>query len=507
MTRPPSPNRPASPNRSAAPRHPLYDYILATPNLVAFWPLDDAAGSTTGRDASGNGHAVSWSGGASPGAVGFDGKTSTIFDGTGMGTIPYAAAFTPAADCSFEAWVQFNQELPNMWGIGALNFTVFCQDQQAGSTPPYGLWWTLAALSNEVYYLRAYGQTADTQPGLWTVSPFANGVKGKWHHLAANYRVGGTTQFYLDGTPTTWCGVAAAPVIARTSDLRIGGCTATSIPPGSIANFIGSIQYVAFYDTLLTEAQVIQRYTLGSSIQSLGGVNYANLLAAAQEVNNIYRMNDASGSLLAIDDARGQHGIHSAVTAGVDGLIGPAAQYNGSTSYTYPQYGYQGALVPTSLTLDAWVNPTALDGTTAAILSRGDEAAQTLNYRIAKNSGDGRVSVVVKLNATTYSYLTTNPLIVNDWNHVGVVLQGGQSPIVVLNGVQEVLSSGTTIPLVTLQLAGTNDLVRVGASENTPANFFPGRIQQLSVAAAASSAGNLIRRHTVGLIASGRIAS
>jgi hypothetical protein len=60
------------------------DWLLTLPGLVALWPLDDAVGSSTARDAKGiyPGTAI---GGVSFGVPGVAGKTAARFDGSGDG--------------------------------------------------------------------------------------------------------------------------------------------------------------------------------------------------------------------------------------------------------------------------------------------------------------------------------------------------------------------------------------------------------------------------------------
>ena len=246
------------------------------------------------------------------------------------------------------------------------------------------------------------------------------------------------------------------------------------------------------------------RYALGSSLRSRGGATYANLLTSASGLQNYFPFGEPVGTTIGVDRVRGQQAFHTNVLAGQDGLIGPAVSYDGISAYSAPRYGYS-STVPTTLTLDAWVRPSDVSGGAFSVVARGDLAGSTLNYQLGKAASGSAISIVVKLDATTYSYQSTDGnLEANAWQHVALQLVGGQAPQVYRNGVRLTLDSGTVIPLATLALASPSALVRIGATGTTPSAFAPARIQQVSIANTQIAASNLLQRYNTGLVAQGR---
>ena len=200
MPRDPSPNRTASLSRTIPSQSPLYDLMLGTAGLLAFWPLDDAAGSTTVRDASGNARVGSYEGGVSPGAAGIDGRSATAFDGTGRIIIPYSSVFTPATAMSFECW----------FATGALqldNFTngnripLLCQETN------YGIFWQMVPLApfdnTATYYPGVLAQFTDAVQA-WGFSTGDDALLRQWHHLVGVWDPSNDRHYlYIDGTQAT----------------------------------------------------------------------------------------------------------------------------------------------------------------------------------------------------------------------------------------------------------------------------------------------------------------
>ena len=88
------------------------DMVESEPSLVAYWKLDDAAGSTMAADSGPSGSYTGTIGGAvtlgQPGAMERLGTSANFQPTTGTITVPYSAALNPSA-FTIEAWAQVDE--------------------------------------------------------------------------------------------------------------------------------------------------------------------------------------------------------------------------------------------------------------------------------------------------------------------------------------------------------------------------------------------------------------
>lgn len=149
----------------------------ASEGLVAYWPMDDAAGETA-RDVSGHGHDLAlkntrWGPGALGSALSFDGGASDA-------RTPLTDDLRPTDEVSVEAWVRVESFPAAFEGIGLVN---------AGAS----------------YLLRITGGKGAATPSFHIFTTqwgpvLANGAMqpGRWYHLVGTYD-GAQMRIYVNG--------------------------------------------------------------------------------------------------------------------------------------------------------------------------------------------------------------------------------------------------------------------------------------------------------------------
>ena len=199
---------------------------------VAFWPLDEPAGSTVAGDLTGNGHYGTLSAGVVAGAAGpptGDGDTAMAFHGADQVTVASMAGLPAGAHpYSLEAWV-------DMAGGGGANEGLVGYGN-------YG-----AGLQADV--LRTNGW-AGLDNYWWGDDLWANGsasLIGGWHLAVATYD-GHGRRLYLAGAPFAADAPASRPAV-QLLNLALGQTGGGDYLTGSLAN-------VAIYPYALSPAQV-----------------------------------------------------------------------------------------------------------------------------------------------------------------------------------------------------------------------------------------------------------
>src|SRR5215213_5476260 len=94
-------------------RRSLRDAILAE-RPVAYWPLDDASGSTA-TDLSGNGHHGTYTGTVVPNAPAPRGPRATNFAATGYVGLPASSPLDITGALTLELWVNLNATPGTYW--------------------------------------------------------------------------------------------------------------------------------------------------------------------------------------------------------------------------------------------------------------------------------------------------------------------------------------------------------------------------------------------------------
>ncbi len=173
------------------------------------------------------------------------------------------------------------------------------------------------------------------------------------------------------------------------------------------------------------------------------------------------------------------NGNHPSSTAEIikASLIGQGAKFNGSTALTFSNSSTLNLISEPGFTISSWIKPEAAsEGAVIYEYSDGTSSVSLIqqgNALIAKTSG-----AIGDVESSP-----SQPLLLNDWQHVALVFQGTQMSLFV-NGIS---SSVTTIqPLnLTGQLSVGNSVV---VDEATPTGFV-GEMDELRVASVARTTG------------------
>ena len=212
----------------------------AAPSPVAFWPLDETAGSVA-HDAAGS-HDGTFSGAVTPGVAGApqNGNPAARFDG-GTVSVPYSAALNPDA-YTVEAWV--NPSLVNVTqDSGSAARPIVCSRDGAGlhgwmlyqdnyvGHPQFAF--VVGADSSRRY---VYDDSGDVEQA------------NRWYHVVGSFD-GANLHLYVNGTEVTSAqlndGGGSAVLPNASFPLQIGGCN------GGTETWNGAIQDVSLYASAL----------------------------------------------------------------------------------------------------------------------------------------------------------------------------------------------------------------------------------------------------------------
>lgn len=256
-----------------------YSPVVLVDAPVGYWRCGDAGGSTIAADSSGFGHpAVVVYGTAGDVFFGADGaivaSTDTAFDcGDSHGSLVITGLSLTQSACSLEVWAKV-RSLPTTGLVGvntfafiaSLDFDGIGTDQQLvidvdntslGIAP-----WTpfvhvdngLGGLVDAQSQMQVRGVTGDVVDGVVFQAPAATAIarvsSGDWHHFVATLD-GTNVRLYVDGVLQVTAGAVASAGLTRAT---FGG-----------QSLDGLIDEAAVYNTVLTPAQVLNHYTIGSA--------------------------------------------------------------------------------------------------------------------------------------------------------------------------------------------------------------------------------------------------
>jgi hypothetical protein len=319
------------------------DAVLAD-NPVSYWRLDETSG-TTAADSKGsnagtytNGPTLAQSG-ALPDTVN---NRAARFDGTN----DYVSAGNPAN-------LQLNTGTVEAW-IKTAGGGASWQDA-INKQGAYNL-----AVDNGV--LATWDNTAGVSR-----STGLNVTDNSWHHVAMSFQSGvaGGTKVYADGVLRL---TTTITVLDQTLALHIGD------EGGTHEYFLGTIDEVAVYGSMLTAAQIRTHYNTGRC--------YKDAVLADSPVG-YWRLGESSGSTAA-DGIYGRHGTYTAsptlgATGALDGDANTAATFNGSSQYAIVPF--DAALNPSQFTIEGWVKPTGGAGTWRTVAASWYELAAGASMR------------------------------------------------------------------------------------------------------------------------------
>jgi hypothetical protein len=215
-----------------------YNDVVVQSSPAAYWPLDDPAGSSTAADVTGNGHDASLFGGVTPGSPPLiTTGTSFSIDGTGY-LAPQNSGALLTSPVSFELWAE-----PTAVG----SYQTIMSDEGDNGSNGYGF--RLRAEGSYWFVMggAGYGEAASSAPGV--------AQNGQVAYLVGTFD-GSTLNLYVNGV------LAGTIASTRTPNsnlpLNIG-----RFPDGQ-EYFSGSIDEVAVYNHVLSPAEVLNHYCVGS---------------------------------------------------------------------------------------------------------------------------------------------------------------------------------------------------------------------------------------------------
>jgi hypothetical protein len=225
-----------------------YAQTVLADTPLAYWRLDEPAGSTTAQDSSGHGVNGTYKGTvtyAVAGAIANDPDTAAGFDGaTAYVDVGAVLAFAGTAQCTLEAWAQPN---PNT----AYQDILARNDSSSGPIAGYLLY--VEPTPSPIFtYERVGSSTAKIFAQSTVVA-----TTGTWAHVVVTFD-GTTMILYVNGN------------VAGTTPNSVTLPTATSDFVLAAANggqdswWHGALDEVAIYDHALTTTRVVEHYKVGT---------------------------------------------------------------------------------------------------------------------------------------------------------------------------------------------------------------------------------------------------
>ncbi len=378
---PPSSPPPSSPPPSSPPPSGT-DYAsgVLQDSPIGYWRLGESPGAAAAVDSTGA-HPGTYAGSPSLGAPGLltgDADTAAAFVGAGSVGVPDAPGLNPA-ELSVEAWVS------------------------PTSLPASGAFASVLS-KPEAYALQFNGPLMELtimQGGVRhrLQAPTGAVPAGQTSHVVGTYG-GGAQRLYVNGALVASASLSGAPA-GVAYPLTIGSWD------GSSELFSGTIDEAAVYGRALTAAQIAAHHANGvggpppsspppsspppsspppasppPSSPPPAGSTYASTVIGDGPVA-FWRLGEAPGASIAADAA----GDHAGAYAGATGLGAPglladdastAAEFAGAGSVQVPDGP---GLSPSSLSLEAWISPTALPGPGqfASVVSKAESYALQFN--------------------------------------------------------------------------------------------------------------------------------
>lgn len=216
-----------------------YKAAVKASDPLAYWQLNEPAGSSKAADSSGNGNTGTYLNGPKLGGSGpFSGATSVKFNGTGHAEV----AFTPpkgsnpvTGDFSVEAWVQASGK-----ALDAARTIVSSRTPKAEFSFDFSL--APGELHADVGNGNAWLTNASVSYS-WSI--------GTWYDLVVSV-TGSTVTYYVDGNQVGTAAFTGSPLYMDHKHVfQIGD--STRYPTGE---FDGNIAQVSIYNQALTSSQV-----------------------------------------------------------------------------------------------------------------------------------------------------------------------------------------------------------------------------------------------------------
>ena len=381
----------------------IYDdlYRYMTPSLRAQWHFAEGTGSTTSDSSSytnnGTISGATWSsglGGTQTPASGLSGSALSFNGVNNYVSVPDNSSLDVTGNLTLEAWIKPTSVPQSYAAIVGRN------------------------VSGQRMLL---GSDGSIRVEMGTIQQTAAGVVNfnTWNHVV--YTSDGTTSdIYVNGVLVS-TGAGGAN-FSSTAAVRIGRS-------GSSYPFKGLIDDVRIYSRVLSPEEIERNYDTG-----LRDAELALSLEFDETANAESRVYDSTQYELAADDngVVGEYGeIYGAVRTdtGIEAL-GNALSFDGSSSYvSYPDRPHLD--VTGNLTLEAWIQPTSVPQSYAAIVGR-DASGQRMLL-----GSDGSIRVEMGTTQQTAAGVVD----LNTWNDV-VYTSNGTTSYIYVNGLLVSTGSG-----------------------------------------------------------------
>jgi signal peptidase I len=423
---------------AAAVTFPTYPQAVIADNPLVYYRGDDADGSLTAADSSGNGTTGSYVGTVPafqvPGGpgVGLSADTAMRFSGASLVSASSTATLVNQDTFTEEIWFTTTTTAGGrLLGMGSSN---------SGNSG-----------TSDRYISMAANGSLSLLVGATTITSPATGYNdGSWHQAAASLGAAGM-RLYVDGAlVANNAGVTTGT--NYTGRWRIGGDT---------AYFAGTLDEAAVFLTQLADAQVTAHHTSGTTAGTLAAYT---AVIAADTPWALWHLNDPAKpwyttnnfvTPMADSSGSGHAGVvhnlwpHSVVGGGGGALIGVEAS---SPSIGFGPGGgvYDPVAVvnPTVFSLELWFRTTSTTG--GELIGFGDQQylSSFQRDRIVYMRDDGLLTYGIYDNGTTVVTLSTSTAY-NDgvWHHL-VATFGPAGMIFYLDGVQVGINASPGVPQV-----------------------------------------------------------
>jgi hypothetical protein len=451
-------------------------------------------------------------------------------NGNSVTTLPYLAENNPAAGVpfTFEVWLKPMRDaqggqcpINNRWvgGTGRTGWVIFQRNPNLTYPNSEGHGWGFRmftgngnggqdVLTEADYEVGKWGHLVVTwEPQVSNGDPAGNGNE-QWEGILTAYFNGvpvasNTAALYAANRAETETGAPPA-------DLGIGAYNAAS---GLGSNpFEGQIDELAIYNNyVLTPDQILAHYLAGTN--KFSGTNYETLVLNAANDGSAQRL--MPKTYLRFNEPAFQPAANSGSLAGAadanlvvanNDIPGPAQAMFGTSNTALALDGVKGwaslnypdALeVAGQITLEAWIKPTATQGTTARVISHGPpvlssflepdgtsraetNAAPTVAAEVALSLTENGANYAVGAYDGTNFFGVTAPVPAgdlggNDWVHLVGTFDGVAWKLF-RNG-QQLASAASSIGALSVDLGGW----AIGSTGNGWADPFAGGVDEVAI--------------------------
>jgi hypothetical protein len=315
--------------------------ILATPGLVSYWRLGESSGtSATDSKGSNTGTYTSTLTLAQPGAIQGDSNTSVQLSATGS---IVATQITVPVNVTWEGWVKLASWPTNSTVIG-----------QWDGTHGSMLYLVNPSGNHSITMWVQGASTADVIPG-----PSLNA----WHYLVGTYD-GTNARVYVDGQLAIGPTALTGPITTPTKPLEM-----SAYNNGGGDHLNGYLDEVAYYNVVLTPAQILAHYNLGI------GTTYETKILSTSGLISYWRLGESSGTSAADSFGTNTGTYRNSPTLGQSGaIVGDT-----DTAVKFARASSQDVTIPDSASLhftsgpcsvEFWFKFTTSDGTNSVAFAQ-----------------------------------------------------------------------------------------------------------------------------------------